>query len=114
MKELICILCPRGCRLQVSGENEDEVMGNACSRGIQYGLDEARNPRRAVTSTVRIRGGLYPLCPVKTNGRIPKQRVMDAVRLLDDIVLTSPVSEGEVILSDLFGTGIDFISAKSM
>ena len=33
MKALICIICPKGCRLQVDEKNRFAVTGNSCPRG---------------------------------------------------------------------------------
>ena len=33
MKKLVCIVCPRGCRLTVEEGEEIRVSGNACPRG---------------------------------------------------------------------------------
>ena len=53
MKELICILCPRGCRLKV--DDNLNVTGNFCPRGIIYAKTEITNPTRSLTSTVKIK-----------------------------------------------------------
>ena len=37
MKELVCIVCPRGCRLKGDEENGYAVSGNSCPRGEVYG-----------------------------------------------------------------------------
>ncbi|MFA6370273.1 MAG: molybdopterin oxidoreductase, partial [Bacilli bacterium] len=44
--KLICTSCPRGCHLQVD-ENLN-VTGNHCPRGIAYARDEITNPRRYI------------------------------------------------------------------
>jgi CxxC motif-containing protein len=67
-----------------------------------------------VTSTVRTNSSEYPRCPVKTNGTIPKGKMFDAMRLLDDITLSTPISEGDVIIKNLFDTGVDFVACKSI
>ena len=53
MKELVCIVCPRGCRLKVDEENDFAVTGNTCPRGAEYGRNEIMAPTRVLTSTVR-------------------------------------------------------------
>ena len=62
MKELICIVCPKGCRLKV--DNEFNVTGNGCNRGIKYAKDELTNPTRMVTSTVVVLDGEINRLPV--------------------------------------------------
>ena len=114
MRELICITCPRGCHLKVDEENGFAVTGNACPRGEVYGYNEVTNPKRVVTSTVRTNSGEYPRCPVKTNGAIPKEKMFEAMALLDDIVLKTPINEGDRVIKNLFDTGIDFVACKSI
>lgn len=67
-----------------------------------------------MTSTVRTNSAEYPRCPVKTNGAIPKGRMLDAMRLLDDITLKTPVKCGDAVIEDLFGTGISFVACKNI
>ena len=38
VKELICIVCPRGCHLSVDIDNDYKVTGNLCPRGAEYGV----------------------------------------------------------------------------
>ena len=56
MKELICIICPRGCHLSVDEETL-AVSGNTCPRGAEYGRSEVSNPVRTVTGSVKACGG---------------------------------------------------------
>lgn len=114
MIELICITCPRGCHLKVDEENDYAVSGNACPRGAVYGKNEILNPVRVVTSTVKTSVKAESRCPVKTNGAIPKGKMFEAMRLLDDIVLDAPINVGDVVIADLFGTGIDFVTCKEI
>ena len=114
MTELICITCPRGCHLKVYEENGYEVTGNSCPRGKDYGFNEVTNPKRVVTSTVRTNSPGYPRCPVKTNGAIPKEKMFEAMKLLDNIVLTVPIYCGDTVIENLFDTGIDFVTTKDV
>ena len=114
MIDLICITCPRGCHLQVDENNNYEVTGNACPRGKVYGYNEVTNPQRVVTSTVRTNSKVEPRCPVKTNGTIPKGKMFEAMKLLDDIVLEAPIEVGDTVISNIFETGIDFVTCKTI
>ena len=112
MKELICIVCPKGCHLKVDEENNYAVTGNACPRGAEYGAAELQHPVRVLTSTVKLNGAARR-CPVKTNGSIPKGLLFEAMRVLDDVELTVPVTVGQVVVPDLLGTGVDVVATKS-
>ena len=114
MKELICIVCPRGCHLRVDEENGYSVSGAGCARGVEYGKTELQNPTRVVTSTVCIEGGAYPRLPVKTDRAIAKSKVFDVMRLLDGVTVTSPVRTGDVILQNILGTDVSIVACKDM
>ena len=47
MRELTCIVCPKGCRLKVDEENNWAVTGNSCPRGAEYGKAECTAPTAA-------------------------------------------------------------------
>ena len=114
MKELICIVCPKGCHLKVDEENGYAVTGNSCPRGAEYGKKELVAPTRVITSTVRVTGGLYPRCPVKTDAPIPKELIFKAMALLDGVELTAPVRVGQVVVENVLGTGVNFVSARNL
>jgi CxxC motif-containing protein len=110
--ETICIVCPKSCRLNVS-EN-GAVSGHSCPRGETYGREERLNPVRIVTSTVKISGAVHRRCPVKTGSAIPKRLIFGAIRLLDGVTLTAPVSEGIAVIEDICGTGIPWVTTRDM
>ena len=114
MKELICIVCPKGCHLTVDEENGYAVSGNNCPRGEEYGKNEVIAPKRTITSTVKVSGGLYPRLPVKTDKPIPKELIFEAMKLLDAVELTAPVKVGDVVIENVLGTGANFIATRNM
>ena len=114
MKELICIVCPKGCHLKVDEDNDYAVTGNGCPRGAEYGRAELTNPTRVVTSTVRCVGGIYPRCPVKTDGVIPKGMIFKVMESLNHVELTAPVAVGQVVIENVCGTGVNVVSARTM
>lgn len=114
MKELICIVCPKGCHLKVDEDNDYAVTGNGCPRGAEYGRAELTNPTRVVTSTVRCVGGIYPRCPVKTDGVIPKGMIFKVMEALNHVELAAPVAVGQVVIENVCGTGVNVVSARTM
>ena len=114
MKELICIVCPKGCHLKVDEQNGYAVTGNACPRGAEYGKSELMHPTRVLTSTVKVQGGLHRRLPVKTSAPIPKGLLMEAVRVLDTVQLEVPVAMGQVVVHNVLGTGVDVVATRSM
>lgn len=114
MEELICIVCPKGCHLKVDESNDYAVTGNGCPRGAEYGRAELTNPTRVVTSTVRCHGACLPRCPVKTDGVVPKGKIFDVMKALDEVELTAPITVGQVVIEDVCGTGVNVVSTRTM
>lgn len=114
MKELICIVCPNGCRLRVDEERDYLVTGNRCPKGAEYGRAELTNPTRTVTSTVRCRDGIYPRCPVKTDRPIPKGQIMEVMAALEGVTVTAPVRIGDRILENVCGTGANIVATRNI
>jgi len=112
MAELICVVCPRSCHLVA--DDDLNITGNNCERGEAYAKKELEHPVRTVTSTVRISGAALCRCPVRTRSPIPKSLIFDAMQLLDSIDLTAPVEEGFVVIEDICGTRIPFITTRGL
>ena len=114
MKELVCIVCPKGCRLQVETGSELTVRGNSCEKGADYARSELLAPQRTLTTTVRVRGGALCRCPVRTAQPIPKEKMFEAMAVLNAVTLDAPIARGAVLVADLLGTGADVIAARSI
>lgn len=115
-RELICINCPLGCSLTVTMENGTvkKVEGNTCPKGEAYGEKEVTNPTRIVTSSVRVEGGNLPVVSVKTASDIPKGMIAACAKSLKSVCVKAPVHIGDVVLSDVCGTGVDMIATKNI
>lgn len=115
-RELVCIGCPLGCSLTVELEGSEvvSVTGNTCKRGDVYARKEVTNPTRIVTSSVKVEGGVLTAVSVKTKEDIPKGKIFDCVKALKDVCVKAPVAIGDVILSDVAGTGVDVIATKNV
>ena len=114
MKELVCIVCPRGCRLKVDEENDFAVTGNTCPRGAEYGRNEIMAPTRVLTSTVRLAGASLRRCPVKTDRPVPREKLLEITSLLNDIELTSPVTIGQEVITNVCNTGANVIVTRNL
>jgi CxxC motif-containing protein len=112
----LCIGCPLGCRLEVDATNGEvvEVRGHSCKRGVAFAEQEHIDPRRFVTTTVRVDGGVWPRLPVKTVAAIPKATMVDLCRVLHELVLEAPVAMGDVVLANALGTGVDVVATRDM
>lgn len=114
MKNMICIVCPKGCHLTVSTENGFTVTGNACERGAEYACAELTAPVRTLTSTVCVNGGVYSRCPVKTDKPLPKGLIGEAMKLLDSVCLLAPVKRGDIVLEKILGTDVNIVTTRAI
>ena len=51
---------------------------------------------------------------VKTRNDIPKGKIFDCVQALKGVTVEAPVHIGDVIVSDVAGTGVDVIATKEI
>jgi CxxC motif-containing protein len=70
------------------------------------------DPRRIVTSTVRVTGGELPVVSVKTASDIPKNKITECLEQLKTVEIAAPVAIGDTVLQDAAGTGISVIATK--
>ena len=114
-KAMTCIICPRGCALEVeTARSSPLVTGAACKRGVDYALRELVDPRRVLTSTVRCGSGPRRRLPVRTAAPIPLSRLVEAARALDAVVVVPPLACGRVIATDWLGLGTDLVAADDL
>ena len=117
-RDLICIVCPRGCHLTLEEDpgapKGYRVTGLTCKRGEAYAIKEVTAPTRMLTSTVRIEGARLPRLPVRTSSDIPRERVGQCMALINDLTVRSPVAMGSILIADLFGTGVNLIASRSL
>ena len=113
----LCIGCPLGCRLEVEeGDDHEivEVRGFGCKKGERFAVQEHTDPRRTVTTTVAVAGGLLARLPVRTAEPAPKDLVRRLCEALRPVRVEAPVRMGDVVLSDALGTGIDVVATRDL
>jgi CxxC motif-containing protein len=115
-KELVCVVCPMGCRITVTldGENIVSVTGNSCPRGKAYAEKECIRPERILTTTVRLEGGVHRVLPVITDKEIPLDRIFEAMEEVRKVSVKAPVTEGQIIIENILDTGANLIASRSM
>jgi CxxC motif-containing protein len=115
MKELLCIVCPNGCRLQAEGRGDTlAVTGNKCPRGIDFARAEITNPMRSLTTTVRIGFAGVPVLPVRTAGEIPKGKIRGVMRYLNGVTVAKPLAVGEAVVENVLGLGVNVIATSNL
>jgi CxxC motif-containing protein/NADPH-dependent 2,4-dienoyl-CoA reductase/sulfur reductase-like enzyme len=115
--EKICILCPRGCRLTGRKSAADglwKITGNGCAKGLEYGVNEFISPKRTLTTTVKVKGGNYPLVSAHSIEPIPKELLSAAMKQIRRLEISAPIKNGEILLADLAETGISLIAGNNV
>lgn len=117
-RKLTCIVCPRGCRLEVqvnSGTDvaEPQITGCACEKGRKWAFQEVFSPERVLTSNVVIDGSDFELISVKSNRPLPFEALTRALEEIKAMKLHAPVKIGDVIIKGVAGTDIYIIATRN-
>ena len=110
-----CIICPRGCLLEIAIDaGHVMVEGNECPKGEDYGVTEATEPRRILTTTVQTTIVGMPRLPVRSVGEVLLMNMDRLMREIDSIVVDQPVHCGDVIKTDLCGIGVNLMATDDL
>lgn len=112
--EMVCIVCPKSCRISAAPGDPPVIAGYTCRRGYQFALDELTAPRRTVCTTVKTAFPAAPVLPVRVSAEIPKDRIFDVMRALAGITVTEPLGIGDVVVKNVLGLGVDIIAASDL
>ena len=107
-KTITCIMCPNGCEITY------DLNGGMCEKGPTYVKNEILNPKRTLTSSVKVTGGAAPLVSVRTTDSIPKEKLMEAMDHISKLAVQAPVELGQILQKDFIETGIDLIATKAV
>ncbi len=112
---LLCTSCPYGCQLEVEHDERKifSIEGNRCKKGLEYAENELFDPRRIVTTTVRISGARIELVPVKTDRSVPKKLSFDIVKTASQLCLHAPVKAGDTVIENICGSGSNLVVTRS-
>jgi CxxC motif-containing protein len=111
LKEYTCIICPNGCDLTVEFEDGKilTLQGAACKRGWEYVRQELTEPRRTITTSILLEGGVTPLVSVRLSKPIPKEHIFAVMTAIKAVSLQAPVHIGQVAIANVLGLGSDVI-----
>lgn len=113
--EIICVACPKGCRLEAMREGGEFLVSHAgCKRGKDYAIEEITDPRRMVATTVRTSGAMHPLVPVYTSAPFPKGRIFELLDLIRSVEAKAPLKAGDIVITNALDTGIDVLASRDM
>lgn len=110
MKELVCITCPNSCHMTVELKNGEWVVsGNRCVRGQKFAEDEMTCPKRTFSTTVKTIWEAVPVLPVRVSEEIPKEKIVEVMKLLNHMTVRHCIGRGEVLVERVLGLDADVI-----
>lgn len=112
IRELTCIVCPKGCRLRVEldGKKVISVEGYTCKRGLAYAETECTAPMRTLTTTAPVEGG--GVVPVKTDKPIPKELLFECMQAVNAACVPADARIGDIVIENVLGTGVNVVTTR--
>ncbi|TFG03099.1 MAG: DUF1667 domain-containing protein [Promethearchaeota archaeon] len=116
VKLIRCIVCPTGCSIKVIGKDENNVEfeGYHCKRGLEYAEQEFREPKRILTTTMKVDNGTLPLIPVRTDKPLLKEKLKDALKIIAQKQTKAPIKMGDILIEDILEMGINIIASRNL
>jgi len=115
VKVIRCIVCPTGCQIQAISKGSDIAFeGYACERGLEYAKQEFYEPKRILTTTIRVEDGFLPLIPVRTDKPILKDRLREALNKIAKIVVKAPVKMGDILIENILELDSNIIASRDL
>lgn len=115
MKQLVCIGCPRGCRLTIDEKDGEYIVtGNTCPRGKEFAISEMTAPKRTICSTVKTVFPDVPVLPVRVSDDIPKEKIFDVMRGINAVTLKERIGRGDAVIKNVLGLGVDVIATSDL
>ncbi len=112
--DIVCIVCPLGCKLTVEKDGDSyKVNGNSCKRGQDYAIEELTDPKRMLTSTVKVKSKDHVRLAVHTSGPIPKEKIFDAMQVINSTMACAPLKMGDVVIKNILDTGVDVCASRT-
>ena len=114
-KQLVCVVCPMGCRLtaQIEDGKAVSVAGHGCKRGAEYARQEAVMPLRVLTGNMKAQGCTMPFS-VRTDKPIPREMLLACAQELKRHRPVLPIMMGDIIVENLLGTGCNIIATQDL
>jgi CxxC motif-containing protein len=112
---LTCVLCPIGCELEVRrSERGLDVQGHQCEKGIGFATEEVLYPKRNLATSVPVLGSETRLVSVRLSDRVPREMIFPVLREIARLRPAAPVRRGQVLITDVLGTGVDVIATRTV
>jgi CxxC motif-containing protein len=117
-KEIICVICPKGCRIKVAGEDGQihKIENYGCKRGVEYASSEFVSPCRILTSSIPVEGTKDKrMLPIRSSSPIPRDKLLHCMEQIKKTKINNAVVQmHQPVIKNILGTGIDMIACRTM
>ena len=116
VKVIRCIICPTGCAINAAPDKKGDITfeGYTCKRGLEYAQQEYFEPKRILTTTMRVEGGNLPLVPVRTDKPIPKDKLNDTIKEVAQKLIEAPIKMGDILINNVIGLDAHIIASRDL
>jgi CxxC motif-containing protein len=118
-REMICVICPNGCQLQVEIQGGEklkvtDVTGNLCDKGPEWARQEIVNPMRTISSSVLVEQGDFPLVSVRTDSPISLKKIFDVMKEIKTARVKAPIKIGDIIITKVAGMPCNIVATRNV
>ncbi len=116
IKTIRCIVCPTGCEIEVKEIPDGEIVfeGYTCKRGLEYAKQEFSEPKRILTTTIRVDDALHPLIPVRTDKPLIKQKLNEALKIMARTIVNAPIKMGDILIENITNEEVNIIASRDL
>jgi len=118
-KEIICILCPNGCPLEVEYEETPvikvtDVSNHICEKGEDWARNELENPMRHIASSILVEKGDFKLVSVRTEEPIPLADIQRVIQAIKKKKVKPPIAINDILIKNPAGVPANIIATRNV
>jgi CxxC motif-containing protein len=116
IKIIRCIVCPTGCEIKVNQAPDNSISfeGYTCKRGLEYAEQEYYEPKRILTTTMRVENGFLPLIPVRSDKPIIKDKLRNVLNEIAEAKIKAPIKMGDILIENVLDTEVNIIASRDL
>jgi CxxC motif-containing protein len=116
IKVIRCIVCPTGCEIKVNQDKNNKITfeGYTCNRGLEYAEQEYYEPKRILTTTMRVADGFLPLIPVRSDKPILKDKLKDVLNEIAKAKIKAPIKMGDILIENVLDIEVNIIASRNL
>jgi CxxC motif-containing protein len=116
IKVIRCIVCPTGCEIKVKKDSNEKITfeGYTCERGLEYAQQEFYEPKRILTTTLKVENGFLPLIPVRTDKPILKDKLKGVLIETAKLKVKAPIKMGDILIKNVLDLEANVIASRDL